>query len=73
VFSSGSTVRGLTRLGDAESIDIRSIPAICVGPVTAREARSTGFKILAVSAEPTAAAVADAAATALAREPEVAR
>jgi uroporphyrinogen-III synthase len=73
VFSSGSTVRGLTRLGDAESVDIRSIPAICVGPVTAREARSAGFKILAVSAEPTAAAVADAAAAALAREPEVAR
>jgi hydroxymethylbilane synthase len=73
VFSSGSTVRGLIRLGDAESVDIRSIPAICVGPVTAREARSAGFKILAVSAEPTAAAVADAAAAALAREPEVAR
>jgi hydroxymethylbilane synthase len=70
VFTSGSTVRGLSSLGAAESVDVRSIPALCIGPETADEARSAGFRILAVSPTPDPAALAAVAATALARQPE---
>jgi hydroxymethylbilane synthase len=62
VFTSGSTVRGLLSLGAAESVDVRAIPAVCIGPETADEARAAGFHILATS--PTTSAVALAAATA---------
>ena len=58
VFTSGSTVRGLVALGQAESIDVGSIPAVCIGPETADEARAAGFRILAVSPTPDAAALA---------------
>ncbi len=71
VFTSGSTVRGLVSLGNAESIDVRSIPAVCVGPTTADEARTAGFRILAVSPTPDAAALAAATSTALASQSEV--
>jgi uroporphyrinogen-III synthase len=70
VFTSGSTVRGLSSLGAAESVDVRSIPALCIGPETADEARAAGFRILAVSPTPEPAALAAIAATALARQPE---
>ena len=70
VFTSGSTVRGLVSLGQAESIDVRSFPAMCIGPETADEARSAGFRILAVASTPDATALAAATATALARQPE---
>ena len=69
-FTSGSTVRGLLSLGQAESIDVRSFPAVCIGPETADEARIAGFRILAVAPTPDAAALAAAAAIALARKPE---
>ncbi len=70
VFTSGSTVRGLLSLGQAESIDVRSFPAVCIGPETAEDARSAGFRILAVASTPDATALAAATATALARQPE---
>jgi uroporphyrinogen-III synthase len=69
-FTSGSTVRGLVSLGDPESIDVRSIPAVCIGPETAEEARTAGFRILAVAPTPDSVALATATATALARQPE---
>jgi hydroxymethylbilane synthase len=70
VFTSGSTVRGLLSLGQAESIDVRSFPAVCIGPETTDEARAAGFRILAVASAPDSAAVAAATATALARQLE---
>ena len=70
VFTSGSTVRGLVSLGRAESIDVRSLPAVCIGSETADEARRAGFRIIAVSPTPDAAALAAATATALDRQPE---
>jgi hydroxymethylbilane synthase len=73
VFTSGSTVRGLLSLGTAESVDVRSIPALCIGQETADEARSAGFRILAVSPTPDATALAAVTATALARQPEETR
>jgi uroporphyrinogen-III synthase len=66
LFSSGSTVRGLLSLGHQESIDMRSLPAVCIGPETADEARAAGFRILSVSPTPDAAAFAAATADALA-------
>lgn len=63
-FTSGSTVRGLTRL--ASPIDrgrARALPAFCIGPVTAGEARKSGFHIAAVAPEHTATCLAGVIAT----------
>jgi uroporphyrinogen-III synthase len=60
-FTSGSTVRGLLRL--ASGLDrgrARSIPAYCIGPVTAAVAQRSGFHVAAVAAEHTAAGLAAA-------------
>ncbi len=70
VFTSGSTVRGLVSLGDRESIDVRSISAICIGPKTADEARATGFRVVAVSPTPDPAALAAATAGAIVHQPQ---
>jgi uroporphyrinogen-III synthase len=69
-FTSGSTVRGLVKLGRDESIDVLSIPSVCIGPETADEARAAGFQILAVSLAPDSVALAAATARALALQPQ---
>jgi uroporphyrinogen-III synthase len=68
-FTSGSTVRGLVALGRAESVDVVSIPSVCIGPETADEARAAGFRVLAVSTLPTSAALAAATARVLLATP----
>lgn len=70
VFTSGSTVRGLIALGRDASIDVTSMPCVCIGPETADEARALGFRILAISATPDSAALAAATARALNLQPE---
>jgi len=58
-FTSSSTVRGLLRL--ASAVDrgrARSLPAFCIGPVTAATARQAGFHVAAVAAEHTATGLA---------------
>ena len=70
VFTSGSTVRGLVALGRDESIDVLSMPCVCIGPETAEEARAAGFQIVAVSPAPDSAALAAAIARALALQPQ---
>lgn len=70
VFTSGSTVRGLVSLGHRESIDVRSFPAICIGPETADEARTAGFQVLTVSPTPDSAALAAATASTLVPQPQ---
>ena len=72
-FTSGSTVRGLVSLAAAELMDIRSFPAVCIGPETVAAARSAGFRILAVAPRADAAALATATATALAHQAEETR
>lgn len=68
-FTSGSTVRGLTRLaGGVHRSRARTLPAFCIGPVTAAEARHSGFHIAAVAATHTAVGLADAIAATLAPE-----
>jgi uroporphyrinogen-III synthase len=69
-FTSGSTVRGLVKLGRDESIDVLSIPSVCIGPETADEARAAGFQVLAVSPVPDSIALAAATARALALQPQ---
>jgi hydroxymethylbilane synthase len=69
IFTSGSTVRGLVELGRIESIDVRSLECVCIGPETADVAREAGFRILAVSPTPGSAALAAATARALAPQP----
>jgi uroporphyrinogen-III synthase len=68
VFTSGSTVRGLVSLGRAESIDVRSVPAVCIGAETADEARAAGFRVLAVAESPDSAALAAATRSLIAQE-----
>jgi uroporphyrinogen-III synthase len=70
VFTSGSTVRGLVSLGQADSIEVRSFPAVCIGPETADEARAAGFEILAVAPTPDSAALAAATARVLTFQPQ---
>ena len=69
-FTSGSTVRGLVELGRAESIDVLSLPCVCIGPETAEEARAAGFRVLAVSPTPDSAALAAATVRAVALQPQ---
>ena len=69
VFTSGSTVRGLVSLGKAESIDVRALPAVCIGPETADAARTAGFRVIAVANTADPVALAAAATGALDREP----
>ena len=69
-FTSGSTVRGLLALGERESINVRSLAAVCIGPETADEARAAGFRIIAVSPSFDPAAVAEATADALVLQPQ---
>jgi hydroxymethylbilane synthase len=64
-FTSGSTVRGLVALGRADSVDVVSIPSVCVGPATADAARAAGFRVLAISPTPGTAALASAVASAV--------
>jgi hydroxymethylbilane synthase len=68
VFTSGSTVRGLVSLGDAESVDVRSLAAVCIGAETADEARAAGFRVLAVAARPDSVALAAATRSLFAQE-----
>jgi uroporphyrinogen-III synthase len=69
-FTSGSTVRGLVALGRSESIEVRTIPCVCIGPETADEARTAGFRILAVSPTPDSASLAATTARFLAVHPQ---
>jgi uroporphyrinogen III methyltransferase / synthase len=62
-FTSGSTVRGLVRL--ASPVDrgrARALPALCIGPVTARAARREGFHVPVVADNHTALGLAEAIA-----------
>jgi uroporphyrinogen-III synthase len=65
VFTSGSTVRGLMTLAAAASVDVTSIPAVCIGPETADVARTAGFRLVVVSPSPDAAGLAAASARAV--------
>jgi hydroxymethylbilane synthase len=69
LFTSGSTVRGLLALAAAQSLDVRAIPAVCIGPAAARAATDAGFNVLAIAASTEAAALASAAAQALLGQP----
>lgn len=60
-FTSGSTVRGLRALvRPADAWRVTSLPAYCIGPVTAKAAREAGFSVPVVAQEHTAAGLAAA-------------
>lgn len=76
LFTSGSTVRGLVKLaqelGQDEAVSqVTGIPAICIGPETAREARRAGFLVLGQSPMQDAASLARAAARIISQPREV--
>jgi len=60
----------LVKLGLDESIDVLSIPSVCIGPETADQARAAGIQVLAVSPAPDSVALAAATARALALQPQ---
>lgn len=62
VLTSGSTVRGLLSLAAPDEHLVRAIPAVCIGPATAREAERLGFERVAIPPEPTPGAIAATAA-----------
>ena len=68
VFTSGSTVRGLRSLADADGSDVTTIPAVCIGPETANEAVAAGFQVIGVASSQDASALAAATASALTRQ-----
>src|SRR5207253_4534876 len=49
VFASGSAVRGMRRLADH---DVRSLPAVTIGPATSEVARREGFRVAAEAEKP---------------------
>lgn len=65
VHTSGSTVRGLRTIAEAEDIDVAGIPVICIGRETAEVATEAGYRVLAVAPTPDAAALARTTAAAL--------
>ncbi|MEO7117866.1 MAG: hydroxymethylbilane synthase [Candidatus Limnocylindrales bacterium] len=46
LFASGSAVRGLLTLAGDRAGEVRALPAICLGPETATEARRLGFRVV---------------------------
>ena len=70
LFASGSAARGFVSLAEAERLEATSIPAICVGPETEREAARLGFRVLATSPAPDATSLALTTAVALAQPVE---
>lgn len=69
ILTSGSTARGLLALGDAEALDVTSVPAVCSGRTTSSEAHRLGFDVLAVSPAPDASTLAATTAAALTLQP----
>jgi uroporphyrinogen-III synthase len=70
VFTSGSTVRGLVALAGSDHLDLGPIPAVCIGPETARAATAAGFRVVAVSPAQDAATLARTTADVLSRQPQ---
>lgn len=62
-FASPSAVRAFDSLAGTEAT--RAIGAVCIGPVTAREAGSLGYRVLAVPSDHTAEGLIDAIRRAL--------
>jgi uroporphyrinogen-III synthase len=71
LLASGSAARGLVALADAERVEIRSIPAVCLGPETAQEAGRLGFRVLATSPAADIRSLAATTAAALAHPVEM--
>lgn len=58
-FTSSSTVRGLLALTDGESRSrALAAPALCIGPVTAADARRHGFRVAGVASDHTSEGLA---------------
>lgn len=70
LLASGSAARGLVSLAETEGLHVTSIPAICIGPETARAAAPLGFDVLATSPEPDPTSLAATTAAALAQPME---
>lgn len=63
LFMSGSAIRGFLALAEPDLVHrCRTIPAVCIGTVTAEEARSNGFNVIATSESQESTAVAETVA-----------
>ena len=63
VLASPSAVRGLLELARSAAGQILALPAVCVGPTTARAAREAGFAVVAQAESKDASALAELTAT----------
>ena len=68
-IASPSSIQNLISLLGEEKDVLARVPAICAGPVTAQAAHEAGLIVAVVSADPGAAAMADALARHWVREP----
>ena len=57
IFTSGSTVRGFTRLVDDPKTALSGARVVCIGPATARAARESGLRGIRTAADRTPAAI----------------
>jgi uroporphyrinogen-III synthase len=62
LFASGSAVRGVVALAQADGLEVTGIPAICSGSTSAREASRLGFAAISTAPAPDAASLAATAA-----------
>jgi hydroxymethylbilane synthase len=65
VLASPSAVRGVLELAGPEANRILGLPAVCVGPSTARAAREAGFAVVAEAESQDVSALAELTATQL--------
>jgi hydroxymethylbilane synthase len=60
LFASASAVRNVVDAPARSAGDLKSIPAVCIGPVTAETARSLGLNVVAIADSHTTAGLIDA-------------
>jgi uroporphyrinogen III methyltransferase/synthase len=60
LFASGSAVRSVADAATKVTPELKTVPIVCIGPVTADTARSLGLNVVAVAESHTTAGLIDA-------------
>jgi hydroxymethylbilane synthase len=67
LLASGSAARGILALAGGRASEVATLPAICLGPETAAEARRLGFRVIGSAPVQSAASLADLSAVLVSR------